>query len=177
MSTDEGAPQRIESRHGVSDADDAVPGDGRFETATEKSDRNWTDILQELRATQTGTQILTGFLLAVAFQPMFQTLDAFARTFYLCLVTLAGIATLLGLTPIIMHRRLFRHHEKARLVVIGNVFLLATLAVVSLLVAGVAAFLFGVTAGLPAGAVALGVTLAAVAVIWFAVPRLGRTPS
>ena len=31
-------------------------------------DRNWNEILQELRVTQTGTQIFTGFLLTIAFQ-------------------------------------------------------------------------------------------------------------
>ena len=58
---------RTESR-GSADAD---PSDGRDESLNEKMDRNWNDILQELRVTQTGTQILTGFLLAIAFQPRF----------------------------------------------------------------------------------------------------------
>ena len=29
--------------------------------------RNWTELIQELRSTQTGVQVLTGFLLAVPF--------------------------------------------------------------------------------------------------------------
>ena len=37
-------------------------------------DRNWNEMLQELRVTQTGTQILTGFLLAIAFQNRFTEL-------------------------------------------------------------------------------------------------------
>ena len=44
--------------------DDRV--DGRDETPNERADRNWDELLQELRVMQTGTQILTGFLLAVA---------------------------------------------------------------------------------------------------------------
>ena len=35
--------------------------DGRDETQNERMDRNWYDLLQELRVTQTGTQILSGF--------------------------------------------------------------------------------------------------------------------
>ena len=54
-------------------ADDLA--DGRDETPTERYDRNWIELLQELRVLQTGTQILTGFLLALAFQPAFADLD------------------------------------------------------------------------------------------------------
>nr|WP_308206290.1 DUF6328 family protein [Arthrobacter zhaoxinii] len=40
----------------------------RGETPLQKQDRNWTDLLQELRVLQTGIQILTGFLLTLPFQ-------------------------------------------------------------------------------------------------------------
>ncbi|WP_235530774.1 DUF6328 family protein, partial [Phycicoccus sp. Root563] len=33
------------------------------ETKAQRLDRNWDELLQELRVTQTGVQILTGFLL------------------------------------------------------------------------------------------------------------------
>ena len=46
-------------------------------------DRNWNEMLQELRVTQTGTQILTGFLLAIAFQNRFSELDRFQHGIYL----------------------------------------------------------------------------------------------
>ena len=62
-------------------ADDLA--DGRDETPTERYDRNWIELLQELRVLQTGTQILTGFLLALAFQPAFADLNDGERTFYL----------------------------------------------------------------------------------------------
>ena len=39
----------------------------RSETATERLDRNWSSLLQELRVTQTGVQLLTGFLLTCRF--------------------------------------------------------------------------------------------------------------
>ena len=32
------------------------------ETEEERADRNWADILQELRVSQTGVQLLAGFL-------------------------------------------------------------------------------------------------------------------
>lgn len=34
----------------------------RHETLTEQLDRNWSDLLQDLRVAQTGVQLLTGLL-------------------------------------------------------------------------------------------------------------------
>ena len=48
---------------------------GGTRSPSERADRNWNEVLQELRVMQTGTQILTGFLLALAFQPAFADLD------------------------------------------------------------------------------------------------------
>lgn len=148
--------------------------DGRDESPAERADRNWSEILQELRAVQTGTQILTGFLLAIAFQPAFGELPAPERVAYLCLVVGSAAATLLALAPVIMHRVLFRRRQKERLARIGSACLIVLLAVVSLLVAGVTAFLFDVTVDRTAGAIALVVALVVVAATWLVVPRLGR---
>ncbi|WP_240665847.1 DUF6328 family protein [Agromyces sp. LHK192] len=156
------------------DPDDAVPGDGRNETDVEKADRNWSDILQELRAVQTGTQIITGFLLAVAFQPVFQELEPYEVGLYLVLVVLAGTATVLGLAPIIMHRQVFGRQQKRRLVRQANRMLVALLVVVSLLAAGVVSLVFDVAVNRTAGFVALGISLVILIVFWTIVPRLGR---
>ncbi|MDQ0893839.1 DUF6328 family protein [Agromyces ramosus] len=145
--------------------------DGRNETRTERFDRNWSDILQELRAVQTGTQIISGFLLAAAFQPRFTDLDPYQLTLYLVLVVLAASATLLGLGPVILHRRLFGQLQKERIVRIGSGLLLADLVVVSLLAAGVTSLIFDVALGRIEGFIALGLTLLAVVVLWVIVPR------
>src|SRR5215217_8125607 len=100
---------------------------GRGETETERLDRNWNEMLQELRVTQTGTQILTGFLLTLAFQPRFQELDQFQVGVYLVLVGLAVLATCLGLAPVTLHRALFRQQAKDRIVHTGDLLLRATL--------------------------------------------------
>ncbi len=57
--------------------------DGRDETEAERLDRNWAEILQELRVVQTGTQILTGFLLTLVFQQRFTELDPYQVEIYL----------------------------------------------------------------------------------------------
>ncbi|WP_437438613.1 DUF6328 family protein [Humibacter ginsenosidimutans] len=160
--------------HAESDDADDIPGDGRTETLVQRSDRNWADILQELRVTQTGTQIITGFLLALAFQPRFTTLDTFSAVVYLVLVCLAAAATALNLTPVTLHRWLFRRHVKPELVVIGNVVLRVTLATVGLLVVGVVLFIFDVVVSREAGLIAGGITVAVVVALWIVLPLAAR---
>lgn len=146
--------------------------DGRDETRIERLDRNWNDILQELRATQTGTQIMTGFLLAAAFQPRFLELDGYELVLYLVLVALACAATLLGFAPAILHRQLFGQQQKEQIVRRGDSLLRAHLLVATLLAIGVAGFIFEIALGRIAGFIALGVALVAGALLWIVVPKL-----
>lgn len=141
--------------------------DGRDESPTERADRNWLDLLQELRATQTGTQVLAGFLLTLPFQERFSTLDSVQITLYLTLVGLASFVTIVGLAPVILHRMLFRQQVKGRLVTFGNRLLKVMLALVALLAIGVSSLLFDVVAGRTAGIVAGAVAALVVLVVVF----------
>lgn len=147
---------------------------GRDETREERADRNFADILQELRVVMTGTQLISGFLLAVAFQSGFRDLDADEVQHYLVLVALAGLATLLGLTPVLVHRLHFRRRMKEQIVRFGNALLIITLVVVSLLVVAVTSFIFEVvvspTAGLWASMLS-GVVVVALWILAWAVRR------
>jgi uncharacterized membrane protein len=145
---------------------------GRNETPNERSDRNWNDILQELRVALTGTQLIGGFLLAVAFQPRFEELDEYQLTLYLVLVTLAGLATVIGLAPVTLHRTLFRRQAKERVVRTGNRLLIAHLVVVALLVIGVTGLVFDLALSRLAGLLALGIGAIILVGLWFVLPRL-----
>jgi hypothetical protein len=142
----------------VSDVD-VDPSDGRDETENQRMDRNWAELLQELRVTQTGTQILTGFLLTIAFQPRFAGLTPGQRGVYLGLVLAAVATTALGLTPVNLHRGLFRRHSKAVLVRVTHRVLRATLTGVAVILVGTVLLVFDVTVGPRAGAAAAGGTL------------------
>jgi hypothetical protein len=144
---------------------DADAHDGRHETQNERMDRNWNEILQELRVTQTGTQILTGFLLTIVFQPKFAQLDAFQHTVYLLLVGTAGLTTALGLAPVLLHRDLFRRQLKAVVVRSADVFLRCALGGIGLVLVGTQLLVFDVAVSRRAGLLAGGVTLLVVTVI------------
>lgn len=118
--------------------------DGRDESPAERADRNWSEVLQELRVMQTGTQILTGFLLALAFQPAFSDLVDSQRTFYLILVVLAALSSIIALAPVALHRWLFQQQAKRKVVAYGHAALVAALVTVSLLLVGVVGFVFDV---------------------------------
>src|SRR3978361_1930941 len=88
----------------------------RNETPTQRLDRNWSDLLQELRVVQTGVQLLTGFLLTLPFQARFIALSAFEQNVYLATVGLAIAATGFLIAPVLIHRVLFRRHARKILV-------------------------------------------------------------
>ncbi|MGT2424687.1 DUF6328 family protein [Amnibacterium kyonggiense] len=157
------------------DGMDADPDDGRDETLTERLDRNWNALLQELRVVQTGTQLLTGFLLTVAFQQTFRGLADWQRTLYLVVVALAVLSTICALMPVALHRALFRRGAMAELVTWADRMVRLGMALTGLAVVGAVALIFGVAAG-PAASVAAAVVGAfLVGSIWVALPvRLRR---
>jgi hypothetical protein len=144
--------------------------DDRDETPTEGLDRNWDEILQELRVTQTGTQILTGFLLTLAFQPRFTDLDPFQVTVYLCLVVLAALSTGLGLAPVSLHRGLFRKKAKAQMVSVADTLLQIILGAIALLLSGTTLLIFDVAVGRSAGVIAGSTTLVLTVALWILLP-------
>lgn len=146
--------------------------DGRDESFVERMDRNWEELLQELRVTQTGTQILTGFLLTLPFQQRFSDLDAYQVRLYLVLVVLASVATVLIVTPVSLHRLLFRRGLKAELVDAAHGFARAGLGALALVLVGAAMLLFDVVVSRVAGwTVAAALTLL-VCLAWVAVPNV-----
>ena len=153
---------------------DADPRDGRDETEDERMDRNWAELLQELRVTQTGTQILTAFLLTIAFQPGFNQLGGFERTVYLVLVVVAAATTALGLAPVNLHRALFRQHAKADLVSIGHTIVQCTLFGVAIVLIGTVLLVFDVVVSRQAGFIAGAGTLVLIAAIAITTTRLSR---
>ncbi|MFF1477563.1 DUF6328 family protein [Streptomyces sp. NPDC058301] len=108
--------------------------DGRDETPEARADRKWGDLIQEVRVAQTGVQILFGFLLTVAFTPLFHQLGHADKAIYVCTVVLGSATTGALVAPVSFHRLLAGRHIKptavawaSRLTVVGLVLLLATM--------------------------------------------------
>jgi hypothetical protein len=151
------------------------PNDDRDESESEKLDRNWDELLQELRITQTGLQLLSGFLLTLPFTQLFPTLDDGQQWLYLALVVIAGIAVGVNMTPIMLHRRAFRARIKDRVVAVGHAMVQVVMAAIALLVVGMAVLIFSVVISWTAGIIA-GAALAVVLVVLLLVVPIRLTP-
>lgn len=153
---------------------------GRDETETERLDRNWSGLLQELRVAQTGVQVLTGFLLTVPFQNRFSELDHGARLVYLLTVACSLGSAVLLVAPVSMHRVLFRRRRLGVLVSTSHKFAMAGLLLLGLALTGVAAIVFDAVLGATAAWAAAGATLLALLSSWFWLPlwqRRDNTPN
>lgn len=151
-------------------ADGMAPDDGRGESSNQRLDRNWQEMLQELRVMQTGIQILTGFLLTLPFQSRFAELDDTQVLVYLGLVCLSALITALVLSSVNLHRVLFGLRVKATLVRHTAVIIQATIALVGLVLAGTAWLIFDLVVGRPAGLVVAGSVLLLVLLLWVVYP-------
>ncbi len=123
---------------------------------------------------QTGTQILTGFLLAVAFQPRFTDMDELQRDLYVVLVALAAVATILALAPVGMHRALFGRRRKPDLVRIAARIVRIDLVVIGALTIGVTTLIVDFTVDRTAGIIALVAAVVLVVSLWVGLPRVMR---
>jgi Family of unknown function (DUF6328) len=146
----------------------------RDETPLERLDRNWADLLQELRVIQTGVQLLTGFLLILPFQSRFDQLSTAQQTIYLVTLGASVISTGFLIAPVSLHRFLFRRH--ARRVTVDVAHRLSQIGLLMLAVAmiGVVLLIFDVVAGPTAGWIAATLTLLMLAALWVALPLILR---
>ena len=152
--------------------------DGRDESADERSDRNWAELLQELRVMQMGVQILTGFLLTLPFQQRFADLDTFQTGVYLTLVALAVLSTGLFVTPVSLHRAWFRKHRKTALVTMSDRIARVGVLVLAFVVTGTVLLVVDVVVNRTAALWSSGCALVLLVGLWFALPRVvGRGPA
>ena len=142
----------------------------RDETTAERYDRNWIDLIQELRVAQTGVQVLAGFLLTVPFSVRFEDIADYDRVLFLVAFGLAVLTIGLMIAPVAMHRFLFGRHQKDVLVRVGDRIAKYGLASLGLTLVAVAALIFSVAAGAVAGMVAGGVVLVFYTLVWVVLP-------
>ncbi|MFF3327361.1 DUF6328 family protein [Streptomyces sp. NPDC002889] len=117
-------------------------GDGtRGESKSERADRRWVELLQEVRVAQTGVQIMLAFLLTVAFTPRFVELSSADRNIYVATIVLGAAATAALIAPVPLHRAVTGQRMKpravtwtSRLTVTGLMLLLCTIVCAMLLI-------------------------------------------
>ncbi|OIK01373.1 DUF6328 family protein [Streptomyces colonosanans] len=153
---------------------DQSPHPARRETPQERADRNFAELLQEVRVTQNGVQILFAFLLTLAFTQRFLSLDTVQRATYVTTLLLAVVATALFTAPAALHRALFHQGIKPVIVRISSRLATVGLGVLMLTLTGAVLLVVDVSLGRYAG-IAAGVGTFLVCVgLWVVLPRLVR---
>ncbi|MGE5694512.1 MAG: DUF6328 family protein [Candidatus Sericytochromatia bacterium] len=146
----------------------------RHESETERLDRNWGSLLQELRVAQTGAQLVTGFLLTLPFQQRFTVLSSIIKDVYLVTVACSIGATLLLVAPVLMHRMLFRQRRLRTLVSAAHRCAIAGVVLLGIAMVGVAVVIFDAVSGPTAGWVAGGCAAVAMTLLWIVLPTFQR---
>lgn len=147
------------------------------ESDRSRLNRNWLELLQELRVAQTGVQILTGFLLTLPFTGRFQELPTSRVVVYAFVLCAAVIAVFLLMTPVALHRAVFRRGRKNWLVEVADVAARAGLA--ALAVANVTAvwLVLDVVGSTLAASIIAGVLTVLLIGLWLVLPAFSnRTP-
>jgi hypothetical protein len=155
--------------------DDGWNERARDETPMQRLDRNWADLLQELRVVQTGVQLLTGFLLTLPFQARFDQLTANERTIYLVTVALSVAATGFLIAPVSLHRILFRLHARELLVTASHRLALIGLTLLGAAIVGAVLLIFDVVAGTATGIIAAVAAMVLLISLWAGLPWIVRS--
>lgn len=151
----------VEDKHGDYD---------RRESEAKQLDRNWAELVQELRVIGTGVQILFAFLLSIAFQARFARTTGFQRDVFLATLMLSGAAALTFIAPVAVHRLLFHFRVKDEVVSVTNLLALCGLVCLSLAMTGAILLVSDWVAGVLGAAICT--TCAAITLFagWFAFP-------
>jgi hypothetical protein len=140
------------------------------ETEKERTDRQLIELLTEARVALPGAQVLLGFLLTAPFATRFTHTSELDRVMLYVSTIVTAAGALLLMAPSIYHRMRWERGGKEDVVRVGHqLFLIGTLC----LAVGMccAVFVIGdMIYGLAAAVSAIGVTIAIVAVTWYAIP-------
>lgn len=144
------------------------------ESEAERLDRNLMELLNELRVSGTGIQVLLAFLLVVPFNSGYKRLGTFDKdVYFLSLICIAGAATCL-IAPSIHHRLLFRHGQRPFIIGLANRLAITGMALLAVGLVSILVLIGNVVFG-PGAAAAVGA--AAFCVLggaWFLVPLVRR---
>ncbi|MFE6055984.1 DUF6328 family protein [Kitasatospora sp. NPDC056446] len=141
-----------------------------WENPAVRADRRLVELLQELRVLQTGVQIVFAFLLGVAFTPRFAQLGDAQQDIYITTLLLTVIAAAVLATPVALHRGLYRHPGKARIVDVSARVAQIGLLLLACALTGAVLLVLDVVLG---AAVAVPITCAVALIfgtLWFVLP-------
>lgn len=146
----------------------------RDEPEADRLDRNFGELLQELRVAQAGIQILFAFLLSIAFQQRFAGLEPYQRVLYGITLVTAALSMVLLIAPVAVHRLLFRRGRKDAVVEASARLATAGLALLGTSVLCALLFVLDVVWNLTVAIVISAVVAIVLVVFWIVLPVRAR---
>jgi O-antigen/teichoic acid export membrane protein len=146
----------------------------RNETPLERWDRNFTELLQEVRVAQTGVQILFAFLLTLPFTARFDATRPRDHAVYVVTLLASAVASALFLAPVSYHRMLFRRDRKAHIVRMASRLAQGGLACVLVAICGAVFVVMDVVVGLGAAIAASAAVGVVCLSLWYVLPLSAR---
>ena len=147
----------------------------RDEQPEQRADRNFLELLQELRVMQTGVQILFALLLTVAFTGAFADADTFQQTVYVTTLVGCAVATALLTAPVAYHRWLFHRGRNAEIVRTAHRLLRAGMLVLLVAVVGALLLVVDEAVGRTAGLLVSSLVGVVFVLLWFVLPAWSRS--
>jgi O-antigen/teichoic acid export membrane protein len=141
-----------------------------------KLDRNFAELLQEIRVGQAGVQILFGFLLSIAFTNPYDHVSGAIKVIHLVTVMFAAAAVALLTAPAAWHRMLFRQRRRPVLVAAADQLASWGLGCLAVAMTGTIIVLASVVANMTIGIILGAVAAAGFAVLWLILPKRYRRP-
>jgi hypothetical protein len=144
------------------------------ETAAQRADRNFGELLQELRVAQTGVQILFAFLLTLPLQSRFPVLDDWERAMFVAALLLSACATVCLIAPVAYHRALFRRRLKHQVVLAASRFATLGLGFLALAIVCAVDLVLDLVLGRRAALIVAGALALILFGVWVVLPLVAR---
>lgn len=150
-------------------------GSGGDESQKERVDRELIELLNELRVSLPGVQVLFAFLLTVPFSAGFVRLTAGQRTWYFATFLATAGASAFLMAPTSYHRILFRRADKDRMLRTASTCAIAGTVLLSLAIGGAVFVVADVLYATVAAAWTTAGVAAGTAWLWFGLPLWRRS--
>jgi hypothetical protein len=151
--------------------DDTWNARHRSEAPLQRADRNFIELLQELRVLFTGVQILLGFLLSLALSAGFPGLDGFRHGVYVTTLLAAASSSALLITPVAIHRVLFQGGHKRALVRAAHHSAVASLFGLGVTLSSGLLLVLDIAVGRAAAVTLTAVFVVGILGLWYGLPR------
>ena len=152
----------------MSEPSDRGPEPG--ESPKARHDRELIELLNELRVTLPGVQVLFAFLFAVPFARGWSKVTAFQRDVFVVAFLAAAVSSGLLIAPSSYHRLRWRAEDKGHIVRVGNALTIGGIAFLAVALVAAVLLVMDVVLSLEAAVLAsvgVGIVLAA---LWYGLP-------